>query len=256
MKYEEYKDIYFRLKKPGDIDHLAKSMGLDRELLLVLYTQRTVRDATRRYHIVKGQTSQILRKWRSGKSIVSLAHELNFPPILLAMLVFQANGIQRKTFWKYIREPSRCPNQRIKKEIQKINEADIIYSPAGMEVQEKRGQWGEKLLQEWLDIHGLEYRTEADLRGEYPKTPDALLAEPIELNGVVIKWIESKASFGDEIELRKNVRKQLKPYTELFGNGAVVYWFGYIEGIEPPEGITLFGGELAEMNPICPVKKH
>ncbi len=38
---------------------------------------------------------------------------------------------------------------------------------------------------------------------------------------------------------------------ELFGTGVVLYWFGYIEGIEPPEGITLFGRKLAEMNPIC-----
>lgn len=251
MKYEDYKDIYFRLRKPSDIESLAKSRGLDKELLLVMYTQRTVRDATRRYHIIKSQVPEILKRWRGGKSMVTLAHELNFPPILLSMLVFQADGMPRKIFWKYIREPEKCPNQRIRKEIVKINAADMIYSPKGMEVQEKRGKWGEKQLQEWLDIHGLKYRTEEELRGEYPKTPDALLAKPIELNGVVVKWIESKASFGDEIELRKNVRKQLKPYTEIFGTGAVVYWFGYIEGIEPPEGITLFGRELSEMNPIC-----
>lgn len=256
MKFEEYKEIYFRLKSPSDIERLAKSTGLDRELLLVMYTQRTVRDATRRYHIVKKDIPHILKAWKGGKSIVALAKELNFPPILLAMLVFQADRMPRKTFWKYVRDPETCHNERIRKEIQKINAADIIYSPKGMEVQEKRGQWGEKQLQEWLNIHGLKYRTEAELRGKYPKTPDALLAEPMELNGVVVNWIESKASFGDEIELKKNIRKQLKPYTELFGNGAVVYWFGYIEGIEPVEGIYLFGRELAEMNPICPVRKH
>jgi len=255
MKYEEYKEIYFKLKTPSDIERLAKSTGLDKELLLVMYTQRTVRDATRRYHIVKAQVPKILKAWKEGDSVLSLSKELNFPPILLAMLIFQANRMPRKIFWKYIRDPESCKDQRIKKEMLKINAADIIYSPKGMEVQEKRGQWGEKQLQEWLDIHGLKYRTEAELRGKYPKTPDALLAEPMELNGVVINWIESKASFGDEVELKKNIRKQLKPYTELFGNGAVVYWFGYIEGIEPIEGVTLFGRELAEMNPICPVRK-
>jgi hypothetical protein len=256
MKYEEYKEIYFRLKSPNDIERMAKSTGLDKELLLVMYTQRTVRDATRRYHIVKAKIPQILKAWKKGESILSLSRELNFPPILLAMLIFQADRMPRKTFWKYIRDPDTCHNERIRKEILKINAADIIYSPKGMDVQEKRGQWGEKQLQEWLDIHGLKYRTEVELRGKYPKTPDALLDEPMELNGVVINWIESKASFGDEIELKKNIRKQLQPYTELFGNGAVVYWFGYIEGIEPIEGVTLFGRELAEMNPICPVVKR
>src|SRR5512136_1043989 len=104
MKYEEYKDIYFELRKPSDIDRLAKSTGLDRELLLVMYTQRTVRDATRRYHIVKKDIPHILKAWKGGKSIVALAKELNFPPILLAMLVFQADRMPRKTFWKYVRD--------------------------------------------------------------------------------------------------------------------------------------------------------
>ena len=250
MKYEEYKDIYFKLRKPSDIETLAESTGLDRELLLVMYTQRTVRDATRRYHLVKGQTNNILKKWKSGKSIVAVANELNFPPVLLAMLIYQADGMSRKTFWKYVRDPEECSSQRIKKEIVKINEGDIIYSPKGMEVQEKRGKWGEKQLYEWLDIHGIKYRTEVDLRGTHTKTPDALLDRPIKLNGIVTHWIESKASFGDEIELRKNVRRQLTPYTQLFGNGSVVYWFGYIEGIEPPAGITVFGREFSEMMPI------
>jgi len=250
MKYEDYKEIYFRLRKFSDIDRLTKSMNLDRELLLVLYTQRTVRDATKRFHLVKAQAPNILKKWKSGKSMAAMAKELNFPPVLLGLIVFQLDGMPRKTFWKYIKDPNSCNNQRMKKEMEKINKADMVYSPAGMEIQEKRGVWGEKRLQDWLGIHRLGYKTEEDLRGKFPKTPDVLLDHPIELNGTVIKWIESKASFGDEIEIRKNARRQLKPYTELFGKGAVVYWFGYIEGLDPPEGVTLFGEELAEMMPV------
>jgi len=250
MKYEDYKNSYFKLRKPSDIDRIAKEQKLDRELLLVMYTQRTVRDATRRYHLIKAQVPKLFRKWKKGQSITSMARELNFPPVLLAQLIFRQNGIQRKTFWKYIKEPDKCDNAQIKKEMKSINRADMIYSPAGMEMQEERGRWGEKRLQDWLEIHNLKYKTEVQLRGKYPKTPDVLLDKPIELNGVVIYWIESKASFGDEIEIRKNVRRQLKPYTELFGNGAVVYWFGYVEGIDPPDGITLFGEEMAEMMPV------
>ena len=66
--------------------------------------------------------------------------------------------------------------------------------------------------------------------------------EQSSIDGMKIHWIESKASFGDDIELRKNVRRQLKPYTDLFGTGAVVYWFGFVEGIEPPEGVMLLPG--------------
>lgn len=255
MKYEDYKDCYFLLKKSSDIDKLAESKKMDRELLLVMYTQRTVRDATRRFHQIKAQAPQLLKKWKEGKSIASISRELNFPSVLLGMILFQLDGMPRKTFWKYIKEPEKSRSPRIRKEMKKIISADLVYSPAGMEIQEKRGQWGEKRLFDWLDLHKIKYRTEEELRGKYPKTPDALLDKPIKLDGVVITWIESKASFGDEIEIKKNVRRQLKPYTELFGNGAVVYWFGYVEGIEPPEGISLFGEEFSELNPVIMKRK-
>jgi hypothetical protein len=123
-----------------------------------------------------------------------------------------------------------------------IAEEDMIYSPRGAQIQTDRGIWGEKQLQEWLNKRELKYRTEVELRATHKKTPDCLLDKPIQIDGMKIHWIESKASFGDDIELRKNARRQLKPYTEMFGTGAVVYWFGFLEGVEPPEGVMLLPG--------------
>jgi hypothetical protein len=242
MKYQDYKDIYSRLKYSKDIDKLAQTTGLDRELLLVIYTQRTVRDATRRFYIVKKDINKIAKDWKRGVSMSQLARRINFPPVLLGLMLAPEINITRKQYWKYIREPESCHDKRLKKELKKVAEDDIIYSPKGAQVQTERGQWGEKLLQDWLDKRCLEYRTEADLRATHKKTPDCLLDKPIQINGTKVYWIESKASFGDEIELKKNVRRQLKPYTEMFGTGAVVYWFGFVEGIEPPEGIILLDG--------------
>lgn len=242
MKYEHYQEIYSQLKKPRDIDELADRYGLDRELLLVLYTQRTVRDATRRFYIVKKDMKKIAKEYRSGVPIAKLARMINFPPVLLALMLGAEIGLPRKLFWKYLRNPNTCHDKRLKKELEMVAQDDIIYSPKGSQVQTERGQWGEKRLQEWLDKQNLKYRTEEELRGEYKKTPDCLLEKPIQIDGMKVHWIESKASFGDDIELRKNARRQLKPYTEMFGTGAVVYWFGVVEGIEPPEGVILLQG--------------
>jgi hypothetical protein len=243
MKYEDYKKIYFELRNPNDVARLARKHNLDDELLFVMYTQRTVRDATRRYYIIKKDIKKIAKEWRRGTSILALARRINFPPILLGLMLSSEIALPRKQFWKYVREPQSCKDKRLRRELKEIAERDLIYSPAGAQKQAERGAWGEKKLQDWLDKKDITYRTEADLRGEYPKTPDCLLEKPMQINGFKVHWIESKASFGDEIELKKNVRRQLKPYTDLFGTGAVVYWFGYVEGIEPPEGITLLDGE-------------
>jgi hypothetical protein len=242
MKYEHYKEVYSQLKKPHDIDILAKRYGLDRELLLVLYTQRTVRDATRRFYIVKKDIKKMAKEWKRGVPMAKMARSINFPPVLLALMLSAEIGLPRKQFWKYLRDPNTCHDKRLRKELEQVAHDDMIYSPKGSQVQTERGQWGEKKLQEWLDKQSLKYRTEEDLRGEYTKTPDCLLEKPIQIDGSKVHWIESKASFGDDIELRKNARRQLKPYTEMFGTGAVVYWFGFVEGIEPPEGVKLLPG--------------
>jgi len=248
MKYEQYKELYSQLKNPSDIDALAHRMRLDRELLFVLYTQRTVRDATRRFYIVKKDMKKIVKEWRRGTPIARIARVINFPPVLLGLMLCAEIGLPRKQFWKYVRNPETCHDKRLKKELKQIADEDMIYSPKGAQMQTERGQWGEKMLQDWLDKKGLKYRTEVELRGEYTKTPDCLLEKPIQIDGVKVHWIESKASFGDEIELRKNVRRQLKPYTEMFGTGAVVYWFGFVEGIEPPEGVRLLDGSHFDDN--------
>ncbi|HEX9907144.1 MAG TPA: C15orf41 family protein [Thermoplasmata archaeon] len=242
MKYEDYQEIYSQLRKPADIDRLAHNLKMDKEFLFVLYTQRTVRDATRRFYVIKKDIKKIARDWHRGDSIARIAHRINFPAVLLGLMLVEEIGLTRKTYWKYVRDPNCCHNKRLRKEFIQMAEDDLIYSPKGAQMQAERGKWGEKRLQEWLDKRHLKYRTEADLRGDYKKTPDCLLEKPIQLDGVKVHWIESKASFGDEIELRKNVKRQLKPYTDMFGTGAVVYWFGFVEGIEPPDGIVLLPG--------------
>jgi hypothetical protein len=63
-----------------------------------------------------------------------------------------------------------------------------------------------------------------------------------------VNWIESKASFGDFIEIKRTMKRQLIPYTELFGSGAVVYWFGFLDGVRPYDGIEILDNSFFEIN--------
>src|SRR5256712_1051346 len=117
---------------------------------------------------------------------------------------------------------------RLGKELGEVTHADIVYRPKGSARQYARGRWGEAKLQTWLNARSLQYETEKDLRAKYDKTPDILLHKPIEMNGSRKYWIESKATFGDPYEIRRHLRKQLQPYSDMFGDGAVVYWFGHV----------------------------
>ncbi len=241
MKQSEYLELYRKLSTPEDIDFLAENFGYDKELLLVIYTQRVTRDATKRYYRVKDQVKRLSRMWQDGKSLVQIARNFDFPPILMALMVLEQRKVTRKQFWKYIENPDLAKDKRLRRELKDVVKADIIYSPEGTAVQYKRGAWGEKMLFDWLDARKIEYRTEKQLRAEYEKTPDILLRKPIEWNGSKNYWIESKASVGDPYEVRRHIRKQLKPYSEMFGDGIVVYWFGYVEDVDMklPVGVSM-----------------
>jgi hypothetical protein len=227
-----YEELVEELRGYDDIAWLAQDTGIEEEALLVIYTQKVTRDATRRYYRIKSRAPKYYHQWRSGKPLMKFARENRFPPILTALIILMEGNITRKGFWRLVENPAKVPEARLRREIKEIVKADPIYSPEGAEVQAARGRRGEERLQEWLDEHDVGYRDEEELRGEYPKTPDILLDEPVPYNGTKLYWIESKANFGDRTEVSRNYKRQLKPYSELFGPGMVIYWFGVVDGLQ------------------------
>ncbi|NIP35403.1 MAG: hypothetical protein GWN18_10625 [Thermoplasmata archaeon] len=229
---ERYEELVESLQRYSDISRLSGKTGMEEEVLLVIYTQKVTRDATRRYYRIKSRAPKYFHQWRSGKPLMKFARENRFPPILTALIILLEGNYTRKGFWRMVENPTKVPDARLRREIKEIVREDPIYSPDGAEVQAKRGQDGEVRLQRWLDDHDLGYRDEEELRGEYPKTPDILLDDPITYNGTKLFWLESKANFGDRLEISRNFKRQLKPYAELFGPGMVIYWFGVVDGLQ------------------------
>lgn len=241
MNQEQYRKLAHELNVPDDIDKVAREYGIDREIALIIYTQRVTRDATSRFYVVKNQLARIASQYDKGTSLVELAGRHSFPPVLLGYLLFLYKGLPRKVFWQNVRCPEQIRDGRLRKEITAAVACDIIYSPKGEEVQRERGHRGERWLCDWLDRRNVKYMTEHDLKKlkGYTKTPDALFMKPMMVAGKKTAWIESKANFGDVVEIKRNLKKQLLPYVKLFGPGIVVYWYGYVSDLLPPEGVTL-----------------
>jgi hypothetical protein len=254
MDRATYQRLYDTLVSYEDIHRVAHDEHRDEELLFVIHTHRVTRDATRRFYVVKRQVPKLVGQYKRGRSILDIAREWRFPPVLMGQVMLGELGIPRKKVWQTFLHPETAPDARLRREVEALLANDMIYSPKGLDLQRDRGRRGEDRLHRWLDKHGIGFRTEKDLRGKYQKTPDALLDEPIVFYGQKLTWIESKANFGDDVELRKNLRRQLAPYTEIFGEGAVVYWYGYVDGAESPPGILLWDGDTFEA--ITPIVKE
>ena len=202
MKYEEYKELYNSLKTARDVRALADRY--DERLLDTLFTQKTSREVKKRFYVVKQNTPKMLKEWTKGKSIMQLSEKYRFPPILTAMFIFLEDGASKKEFWSYIHDPDLLESEETADEVREAIANDIVYSPEANDRQRERGLWGEDLLHQWLDGQGITYRTQNDLRGT---------------------------------EFRFNSRKQLVPYTQLFGPGLVVYWVGCLDDLECPENV-------------------
>ncbi len=253
MDRATYQRLSDALATYEDVHRIAHEEHWNEELLFVIHTHRVTRDATRRFYVLKRQMPRLAAQWKRGRSMLDIAREWQFPPVLLGQQMLGELGLPRKKIWGVFLNPATAPDARLRREVERLLEADLIYSPHGMELQRERGRKGEGRLQTWLEKHGIGYRTEKDLRGKYTKTPDALLDHPIVLVGQKIRWIESKANFGDDVEMRKNLKRQLGPYTEIFGEGAVVYWYGFVDGAVSPPGILLYDGDAFEaITPVVP----
>jgi hypothetical protein len=237
MHPQTFDNIYKKLHTFEDVKKIANRMDLPEELIFVIYTQKSTRKTTRDFYKVKNNIKKYHQQWKRGRSFVSLATHIHFPPTLMAMMVLMEDGVGRKHFWTLIRDLDNLEDIRLQKELSEVCEVDNIYSPRGMELQDERGRMGEKQLYDWLNDNGIGYKTEVDMRGKYPKTPDSYLDKPIKYKGKDVHWIESKAIFGDHKEVRRHVKKQLQPYVDLFGPGIVIYWFGYLNDIQPPENV-------------------
>ena len=229
MDTNVYHRLYRELNKPEDIPRVSKKYTLQEDMILVIYTQKAIREVIKKFYRIKGRSARLYRQWTRGTPLLDISHANYFSPVLTAKLVLEHHGIGRKTFNSYVRDQSLIENPRLRKEIKDIVDNDIIYSPEGDRVQRERGIMGEKEIADWLDEMGAEYLRENDLRemGE-GKTPDFKLKRPLVYRDMELNWVESKASFGDKWKLNEDYKNQLKPYRKLFGPGMVIYWYGFV----------------------------
>lgn len=132
---------------------------------------------------------------------------------------------------------------------------DDQYGPIADSIALSVGEEYEVKLQGYLKERNISFRNEQHLRSRgYDKTPDVKLEIPIAVNGYVINWIESKARFGNEEVHKKNVKEQFSSYWNRFGQGLVIYWFGFLDNlIQPSEKrfiiLDHFPKEITYMNP-------
>jgi hypothetical protein len=228
MDYLTYQRIYRELGSLKDIEHLAEKTGVERGVLFSILSLKLVRETKTRYHSMRKNSGELRKAWEKGKSFLAIARELDFPPVLTASIILQASGLSRKQVWRLLNKKST--DNRITRELEEAKKEDFLYSPRAHRQQARRARVGEEILRDWLVNNKIEFVAEKNA-GRNAKTPDFLLKKKLSIDGLRILWIESKAVFGDEIEHRRYLKKQYQDYLRKFGDGMVVYWYGFLDSL-------------------------
>ena len=239
LSISKYDEISKKLKAIQDVGRISEEYGLDVETMSIIFYQKEVRRMIRIHGKIMSKRADLLDEWNKGVSIVKLAEKERFSPMLMAHILLAAMNVSKKRTKKILKNPEIVDDERLEREIREAMEADYLYSPRAHEEQMKRGLEGEERLFAWLDSMGVEYTKESEMPNtEGRKTPDALLKNPIEIGGKEVRWLDSKASFGDPEEIKRSYKRQFKSYIELFGPGAVIYWYGYVK-MDLPDGLIV-----------------
>uniref|UniRef100_A0A8C5WKA4 CDAN1-interacting nuclease 1 n=1 Tax=Leptobrachium leishanense TaxID=445787 RepID=A0A8C5WKA4_9ANUR len=189
----------------------------------------------------------------SAPILLDLANEVDFSPALMARIILErflqdqdGPAPSKPVLNSMLRDPSLIPDPVLANQVHQCIVNDCCNGPWVDSIKHSVGYEHEVLLREKLIERGLAFLDEDQLRNKgYDKTPDVILEVPIAVDGHVIHWIESKASFGDENSHSTYLQEQFWSYWNRltadctilyialrFGPGLVIYWHGFIEELD------------------------
>ncbi|CAI8055552.1 CDAN1-interacting nuclease 1 [Geodia barretti] len=143
---------------------------------------------------------------------------------------------------QWMKNPLSIPDTTLQLHIKTCIFKDTHYGPLADNIKRSVGYEYEFLLREKVQELAVPFLDEEGLRARgYDKTPDIKLEVPIAVDGHIVNWIESKASFGDRTCHEQYMEDQFWSYQNRFGSGLVIYWFGYVSELNSfqDQGILL-----------------
>nr|XP_025740187.1 uncharacterized protein C15orf41 homolog isoform X4 [Callorhinus ursinus] len=203
--------------------------------------------------------------------LLELANEVDYAPSLMARIILERflqeheeTPPSKSVINSMLRDPSQIPDGVLANQVYQCIVNDCCYGPLVDCIKHAIGHEHEVLLRDMLLEKNLSFLDEDQLRAKgYDKTPDFILQVPVAVEGHIIHWIESKASFGDECSHHAYLHDQFWSYwnsplwrdcsvlhawehnpeyqvpsdhrpswDRLFGPGLVIYWYGFIQELD------------------------
>nr|XP_056707251.1 CDAN1-interacting nuclease 1 isoform X2 [Euleptes europaea] len=201
--------------------------GQSQSTLLSIFSQEYQKQIKRKHakHHTPEVTDAYYQRYLNGVSknaaspvLLELANEVDFAPSLMARIVLERflqeqDGLtpSKTLINSMLRDPSQIPDGVLANQVYQCTVNDYCYGPLVDCIKHAIGHEHEVLLQEMLLDKNISFLT---------------------VEGHIIHWIESKASFGDESSHQAYLHDQFWSYWNRFGPGLVIYWYGFIEELD------------------------
>ncbi|KAL4434237.1 hypothetical protein ABPG75_000678 [Micractinium tetrahymenae] len=202
----------------------ALQLGLAKERIT-----RVLRDPDQLPTLVAAKAAEALAQSAPAAVAAQPASPAAMPGQLAGQHQLQQQGEQSQDEAAAVQERGRRLLERLQRDVEACVLCDRTYSPASDAARHSAGNEYEERLNAALAAAGVAFWTEDQLRSRgYHKTPDARLQVPIAVQGRIVNWIDSKATFGDDKLHRQQQQEQYERYVNRFGPGLVIYWHGFI----------------------------
>uniref|UniRef100_A0A9J8DH57 CDAN1-interacting nuclease 1 n=1 Tax=Cyprinus carpio carpio TaxID=630221 RepID=A0A9J8DH57_CYPCA len=172
--------------------------------------------------------------------LLELANQVDLSPALLARLIVEcfleerqaSVAASRHVLNNMLREPYLIPDLLLAKHVEQCTVNDCCYGPLVDCIKHAIGLEHEDLLRDKLRERNLSF---------------------LAVDGHIVHWIESKASFGDDHSHHTYLNEQFWSYCNRFGPGLVIYWYGFISELDcqRDRGILLRDGFPSDIVTLC-----
>jgi hypothetical protein len=251
------REVHDIVTKPGEfgflendrVDEIAEQLGkrpITLEQALSLRAALNQEKAVFSHGRLQRRAREMLRRYEGGESVLSLSKRFDFPPVNLFRAILSARNWSKNRIKDTLREPEKKLNKRDLSQFRKAEAQDRVTHVNQSETHHAADLF-EKVLCDHFTANDIRFRTQTELlkeqvaaEGRPVRTPDLLMLDHVEINGVPVAWIDAKHFYGANLSFqRKKTQKQVNRYVEEWGHGAIIYRHGFCDGLNLKGAIKL-----------------
>jgi len=210
-----------------------------------------VRRAVYSHRDMMGRSHMLRRRYENGEGVLALSRRFQYPPVGLFRAILTSRGWSKVRIRDSLRAPAKRLSERDCAEFKEAEEHDRVTNVDQAETHVRANTF-EDILCDYFEGEGVRFRRQEELLAEQQKehgrpisTPDLLMIDLVEINGVPISWIDAKHFYGANLSFpRKKTKKQVGRYVDEWGTGAVVYRHGFCAGLKVGGALLLDSSPL------------